>query len=100
VGASAGIPINLIYLVRNLFPEPVEPSMIVLVVLSCWILVLAFVSALCVAAGRGEAQNAQASSVIAWDEIQESAGGAHVGARRGRTAEPAGRLLGAGGATG
>jgi hypothetical protein len=75
--------------------------MIILAILACWILVLAFVTALCVAAGRGEAQNAQASSAIGWDEIPESmAGCAHVGARRGRTAEPAGRLLGAGGATG
>jgi hypothetical protein len=75
--------------------------MIVLVILASWILILAFVAALCLAAQRGEVQEQPPSSAGRWEETPESlSGSAQVGAWRGRSAEPAARLLGAGGATG
>jgi uncharacterized protein with NRDE domain len=75
--------------------------MIVLVILASWILVLAFVAVLCVAAQRGEVHEQPPSPAGRWEEMPELiAGSAQVGTWRDRSAEPAARLLGAGGATG
>jgi hypothetical protein len=74
--------------------------MIVLLILASWIVVLAFVTVLCVAARRGEEQNTQASTAARRDELPESITGSTQVGRHRRSAEPAGRLLGARGATG
>ena len=69
--------------------------MIVPLILASWILVLAFVTVLCVAARRGEEQSTQASTAIPCDEPSEPITASAQAGRRRRSAEPAGRLLGA-----